>query len=73
MLEVGLPGVCAYVQNKIYQNVVGVVILILSEPACHCSISRVSDFFFYAYLKKRHTGCEKNKVQGMLFTPVISF
>ena len=45
MLEVGLPGVCAYVENKICPNVVRVVILILSELPCLCSISRVSDFF----------------------------
>ena len=45
MLEVGLRGVCAYVENKVCPNVVGVVILILSELPCLCSISRVSDFF----------------------------
>ena len=28
MLKVGLPGVCAYVQNKIFPNVVGVVTVI---------------------------------------------
>ena len=43
MLEVGLYG--AYVENEICPKVVGVVILILSEPPCLCSISRISDFF----------------------------
>ena len=67
MLEVSLPGVFAYVENKICSNVVGVVILILSELPFLCSISKVSDFFiiiiFFSDLcifqNKRHTGCLK--------------
>ena len=84
MLEVGLPGVCAYAENKICPNVVGVVIL--SELQCLCSISRVSDFFFfffkiYAYFKtkgiqgankKKKKKKKKNRVQGMLLTPMSS-
>ena len=57
MLEIGLRGVCAYVENKICPNVVGVFILILSELPCLCSMSRVSDFFFlkiYAHFKTKN-------------------
>ena len=80
MLEVGLHGVCAYVENKLCPKVVGIVIL-LSEPSClsvlylECQISFFFFFFLkiYACLKKRHTGCKKNnRVKGMLWTPVTT-
>ena len=57
MLEVSLPGVFAYVENKICSNMVGVVIFILSELPCLCSISIrfFFRFFFpiYAHFKTK--------------------
>ena len=80
MLEVGLPGVCAYVENKICPNVVGVVILILSELPCLCSVSTVSVFFYIYFVRFMHISkekayrvLEKNRVQGMSLTPMLSF
>ena len=55
MLEVGLPGVCAYVENKICPNVVGVVSLILSELPCSVLYLEYPIFFLkiYAHFKTK--------------------